>query len=142
MPPYMVIKKRADFLSANRGRRFAFPGFILLVHDRNDGDQTVRLGITITKKVGNAVVRNRIRRRFRELMRENLPEGGRPGADHVMIGREAALDMAYSELRSHVKRALEKAADDNDPGSRRPGGGHRGSRRKQPNSGKREEAGQ
>ena len=81
-----VLSKRADFLSANRGLRIARPGFVLLVNP-NSAEQ-VRYGITVTKKIGNAVVRNRMKRRFRELLREALPTSGLPAHDHVLIGRE------------------------------------------------------
>jgi ribonuclease P protein component len=87
MRGYSVIKKRSDFLAANRGKRYATPGFVLLVKDRQDDMPEIRLGITITKKVGNAVVRNRMRRRFRALAREMLTDKGKAGADHIRIAR-------------------------------------------------------
>ncbi len=108
MQPYAIMKKRADFLAANRGKRYAAPGFVLLVRDRRDDDPAIRLGITITKKVGNAVVRNRMRRRFRELAREMLATGGRPGADHVLIGRDGGIERDYGLLREELAKALEK----------------------------------
>ena len=70
------LTRRADFLAANRGRRAPMPGFVLLVRPREDGDPAIRLGITVTKKIGGAVVRNRMKRRFRSLAREILPENG------------------------------------------------------------------
>ena len=86
------------------------PGFVLLVHARTPiGDETMRIGITVTKKVGNAVVRNRIKRRFRALAREILPQHGWPGADHVLIGREAALTADWSTLREQLAKALAKS---------------------------------
>ncbi|NJM50092.1 MAG: ribonuclease P protein component [Sphingomonadales bacterium] len=105
-----MIKKRADFLSANRGKRFARPGFVLLVSDRRDDDPVKRLGITITKKVGNAVVRNRMRRRLRALMREMLEEKGKAGADHILIGREGGIEMDFALLRSDLHMALDRVA--------------------------------
>lgn len=108
MRGYDIIKKRADFLAANRGKRYATPGFVLLVHDRRDDDPAKRLGITITKKVGNAVVRNRMRRRFRELAREMLGQKGKAGADHVLIGRDGGIERDFSELRADMARALDK----------------------------------
>ena len=66
MRGYSVIKKRSDFLAANRGKRYATPGFVLLVRDRQDDSPAIRLGITITKKVGNAVIRNRAKRRLQK----------------------------------------------------------------------------
>lgn len=108
MSPYTVIKKRADFLSANRGKRYAAPGFVLLVHDRGDETADIRLGITITKKVGNAVIRNRMRRRFRALMRELLDDMGLPGADHILIGRKNGIEMDFDRLRHDLTRGLTK----------------------------------
>jgi ribonuclease P protein component len=115
MARYSVIRKRADFLAANRGRRFATPGFVLLVQDRRDSDPAIRLGITITKKVGNAVVRNRMRRRFRELARELLDTHGKPGADHILIGRNEGIERDFGELRADMLRALNKIANTTTP---------------------------
>ncbi|WP_294197418.1 ribonuclease P protein component [uncultured Sphingomonas sp.] len=104
------MTRRPDYLAANTGRRVPMPGFVLLVHARTPtGDETMRVGITVTKKVGNAVVRNRIKRRFRALAREILPQHGWPGADHVLIGREAALTANWSTLREQLAKALAKS---------------------------------
>ena len=108
VPPYEIIRKRADFLSANRGKRFVTPGFVMLVYDRRDDTPTKRLGITITKKVGNAVIRNRMKRRFRALARDYLGEMGRPGADHILIGRVTGIELDFGVLRQDVQRALKK----------------------------------
>ena len=108
MRGYGIITKRADFLAANRGKRYATPGFVLLVFDRRDDDEAKRLGITITKKVGNAVVRNRMRRRFRELMRELLGDKGKAGADHILIGRDGGIEKDFGELRADMAKALGK----------------------------------
>ena len=85
------------------------PGFVLLVRQREDGDEAIRVGFTVTKKIGNAVVRNRMRRRFRELARELLPAGGIPGADHVLIGRTSGIERDFGLLRQELAKALEKA---------------------------------
>jgi ribonuclease P protein component len=108
MRGYSVIKKRSDFLAANRGKRYATPGFVLLVKDRQDDDPAIRLGITITKKVGNAVVRNRMRRRFRALALEILGDKGKSGADHILIGRDGGIEKDFAELRADMARALDK----------------------------------
>jgi ribonuclease P protein component len=108
MRGYSIIKKRADFLAANRGKRYATPGFVLLVKDRQDEDPAIRLGITITKKVGNAVIRNRMRRRFRELAREMLADKGKAGADHILIGRDGGIERDFGELRADLIKALAK----------------------------------
>ena len=83
------------------------PGFVLLVRDRQDSDPAMRVGFTVTKKIGGAVVRNRMKRRFRALARELLPVAGQPGADHVMIGRSAGIERDFALLRSDLTSALE-----------------------------------
>jgi len=103
-----VLTKRADFLAANRGLRIARPGFVLLVNP--NGLDQVRYGITVTKKIGNAVVRNRMKRRFRALLREALPVAGLPGHDHVMIGRETGIERDFAKLREELAMALSRAA--------------------------------
>ena len=85
------------------------PGFVLLVRSRDDDDPAMRLGITVTKKIGNAVVRNRMKRRFRALARELLPETGIPGADHVLIGRAGGIERPFDQLRTELRNALAKA---------------------------------
>ena len=84
------------------------PGFVLLVRPRGDDDPTMRIGITVTKKIGNAVIRNRMKRRFRALARETLPEHGIGGADHVLIGRAGGIERDYASLAAELKRALKK----------------------------------
>ncbi len=85
------------------------PGFVLLVRPRGDGDETMRVGFTVTKKIGGAVVRNRMKRRLRALARELLPEGGLRGADHVLIGRDGGIERDFGLLRQELSRALDKA---------------------------------
>ena len=77
---------------------------------RGDEDPSIRLGLTVSKKVGNAVVRNRMKRRFRALARAILPQAGIAGADHVLIGRQSGIERPYAELAADLKRALAKAA--------------------------------
>jgi ribonuclease P protein component len=104
----VTLTKRADFRAANRGKRAPMPGFVLLVRPRGDEDETVRVGYTVTKKIGNAVVRNRMKRRFRALLRDTFPESAIPGADHVLIGRSSGIERDYASLSSELKRALAK----------------------------------
>ncbi len=84
------------------------PGFVLLVRPRGDADPLVRIGFTVTKKIGNAVVRNRMKRRFRALVRDVFPAHAVPGADHVLIGRSSGIERDYATLASELKRALAK----------------------------------
>ena len=84
------------------------PGFVLLVRDRQDGGPEMRLGITVTKKIGGAVVRNRMKRRFRALANEMLPEAGFAGADHILIGRAGGIERPYDELLAELSKALAK----------------------------------
>ncbi len=84
------------------------PGFVLLVRPRGDEDDVARIGYTVTKKIGNAVVRNRMKRRFRALVRETFPDHAIAGADHVLIGRAGGVERDYATLASELKRALAK----------------------------------
>ena len=86
------------------------PGFVLQVRDRADDDLTRRVGFTVTKKIGNAVVRNRMKRRLRALARDLLPTHGIAGSDHVLIGRTGGIERDYATLRDELTRALAKAA--------------------------------
>lgn len=86
------------------------PGFVLLSRDRADGDGVVRVGYTVTKKIGNAVVRNRMKRRMRELAREAFPAGARNGRDYVLIGREGGIERDFATLGAELAKALAKVA--------------------------------
>ena len=107
MTDLSIIRKRADFLAANRGLRVARPGFVLLA--RPNGGLGKRFGVTVTKKIGNAVVRNRMKRRFRELLRAALPEAGLADHDHVLIGREGGIERDFAQLRDELAAALARA---------------------------------
>lgn len=116
--PYSMMTRRADFLAANKGLRVARPGFVLLA--RGNEGQGTRLGITVTKKIGNAVVRNRMKRRFRALAREVLPVHGLPDTDHVLIGRDGGVERDYAALRDELIAALGRAqAGKGDPPRRK-----------------------
>lgn len=80
------------------------------MRDRKDGDALKRVGFTVSKKVGNAVVRNRMKRRFRALARDVLPDHGRAGADHVMIGRSGGIERDFALLRDDLLNALRRVA--------------------------------
>ncbi len=84
------------------------PGFVLLMRPRDDADETIRFGITVTKKIGGAVVRNRMKRRLRALVRELFPELGVRGADHVLIGRAGGVERDFGLLRAELVKALKR----------------------------------
>lgn len=115
-----TLTKRADFLAANSGIRNARAGFVLLT--RPNGGEGIRFGITVTKKIGNAVVRNRMKRRFRELLRAALPTQGLPDHDHVLIGRAGGVERDFHRMAEELAQALARAAQGRgDPaGGRRP----------------------
>lgn len=104
-----MLTRRADFLAANRGLRIARPGFVLLANP--NGGRGKRYGITITKKVGNAVVRNRMKRRFRELLRAALPVAGLPDHDHILIGRNRGIERDFDALEIELGQALGRATE-------------------------------
>ena len=84
------------------------PGFILQARNRGDG-AGVRVGYTCSKKVGNAVARNRAKRRLREIARDVLAREGRPGWDYVLIGRQGATaERPFASLTADLSRALLK----------------------------------
>ena len=102
-----TLRKRSDFLAAARGRKVPTPGFMLQIRDRKD-DGPIRVGFTCSKKVGNAVARNRAKRRLRELARLVLPLAGRPGHDYVLIGRPVeTANRDFAQMQSELREALE-----------------------------------
>ena len=120
-----VLTKRADFVAANKGLRNAKPGFVLLTR-ANDGHGT-RFGVTVTKKIGNAVVRNRRKRRVRELLRAALPVKGLSDHDHVLIGRAGGVERDFHTMADELDRALARAGEGKGdaPRGRRPRKGNR-----------------
>ena len=103
------LKRRAEFLrTASKGRKVAVHGLVLQALDRSD-DQVARIGFTVTKKVGNAVVRNRTRRRLKEAARLLLAEHPVAGHDLVVIGRDSTRSRPFAELIDDLRRALRRA---------------------------------
>ncbi len=110
--PIARLKKRAEFLRAARGRRAVTPGFILQGWDRGDGGEA-RVGFTCSKKVGNAVARNRAKRRLREIARLVLVDAGRAGWDYVLIGRAGETAIRdFAVMQADLRTALEKLHGD------------------------------
>ncbi|TCO71542.1 ribonuclease P protein component [Rhodovulum euryhalinum] len=103
-----VLRKRADFLRAARARRQGTPAFTLQARERPPGEaEGIRVGFTCSRKVGNAVARNRAKRRLREVARLVLPSHGRAGWDYVLIGRpEVTATRDFATLQADLKRAL------------------------------------
>ena len=101
---------RSDFLAAARGRRVHMPGFLLQIRDRNENGPA-RVGFTCSKKVGNAVARNRAKRRLREIARIVLADLARPGHDYVLIGRATVTaTRPFDQMLSDLRQALERGA--------------------------------
>ncbi len=99
---------------------------MLLVKQPAANRDGVRFGVTVTRKIGNAVARNRMKRRFRALLRETLPDQGIAGADHVLIGREGGIERDFAALRTELQAALARiAAGKGDP-PRKPKHGGKG----------------
>ena len=99
------LKKRREFLrAASRGKRAARPGLVLQALATEPG--SLRLGFTVTKKVGNAVVRNRARRRLKEAARLHLRDHPLTGVDLVLIGRDATRGRRFADLVEDLRRAL------------------------------------
>ena len=104
-----TLAKRADFLRAAQARRQSTPGVLLQARDRADGNARLRIGYTCSKKVGNAVARNRAKRRLREIARQVLPRAGRPGWDYVLVGRPGVTaERPFAEMLTDLTRALER----------------------------------
>ena len=103
-----VLKQRADFIAASHATRAGTPAFHLQARNRGDGGG-VRVGFTCSKKVGNAVARNRAKRRLREIARLVLPRHGRAGWDYVLIGRrDVTASHDFAAMQEDLIAALDR----------------------------------
>jgi ribonuclease P protein component len=127
-PAYAVLRKRAQFQAVARGGRFHAKAFSLQARRIGDGsdDAPARIGVTVTKKVGDSVERNRIRRRLREALRRAAPLAARPATDYVVVARRDALDASFERLIDELARAMRhldaKLGREPPPASRAGGG--------------------
>ena len=110
-PRPLLVKKlrsRKDFLRLTRARRVHSASFVLQSHDRSD-DAPLRVGFTCSKKVGNAVARNRAKRRLRELARSVFPVSGKIGHDYVLVGRANVTAITrFVAMQAELEIALQK----------------------------------
>ena len=107
--PIARLKKRPEFLRVARTRqKFVTPGLILQMREResSEAEMPVRVGFTVSRKVGNAVVRNRVRRRLREAAETIIPKYTPGNRDYVIIGRHQAFKLSFPSLLEDLERAL------------------------------------
>jgi len=115
------LKRRTDFRAAAAGMRAPSSAFVLQARRRTDADGT-RVGFTVTRQIGNAVERNRIRRRLRELVRLANAGSLQQGHDYVLIGRRGALSLAFDEMMRELDTALKRVHAQKPEGT---GGAHK-----------------
>ena len=107
------LKRRTDFQAAATGRRTAARGFVLQARRRAEKGPA-RIGFTVSRQVGNAVERNRVRRRLREVVRLAARGDMRSGHDYVLIGRRATLALPFEAMRRDFDTALGRLHDADD----------------------------
>jgi ribonuclease P protein component len=99
------LRQRAEFLAVAAGIKLPAAAFVLQARRRDD-DGPARIGFTVSRKVGNAVERNRVRRRLREAVRRSASRHMRPGHDYVLVGRRAALTYDFTRLTGDLEQSL------------------------------------
>ncbi len=105
-----TLKKRSEFLRLRGGARFATPSFVVETRPRPapSAGHAARFGFTVTKKLGGAVVRNRIRRRLKAAVALVAPGLAHADHDYVLVARPAALDRLFADLKKDLERALQR----------------------------------
>jgi ribonuclease P protein component len=101
------LRQRADFVAAATGAKAPTAAFVLQARKRGDSGP-IRVGFTVTKKVGSAVERNRVRRRLKAVVSRSATERMRPGYDYVLVGRRAALELPFDRLVEEFNGALRR----------------------------------
>ena len=104
------LKKRSEFLYVRNGHYQAKPNVVIQMRVQLEKTDTINVGFTATKKIGNAVVRNRCKRRMRELARALLPLYGKPGHNYVFIARAGTAKALWDDLYKDVEKALLRLA--------------------------------
>ena len=111
-PALHTLRNRREFLAVAKGNKQVRQGLVLQAISRKPDTRinatAIRFGLTATKKIGNAVIRNRTRRRLRALAHEILSAHGQPGYDYVLIGRAATKHRTWEGLRTDLRSALKK----------------------------------
>ncbi|MBT6204330.1 MAG: ribonuclease P protein component [Rhodospirillaceae bacterium] len=103
------LKRRRDYLRVAAARRKAvLPGMVVQALERDSDDSDVRAGFTASRKVGNAVRRNKARRRLKALADELLPSQGTPATDYVLIARHTTVERDFADLRDDLEKALQR----------------------------------
>ena len=112
---FAILRNRPDFLRAAQARRHGTAGFLLQARQRREdepAERPVRVGYTCSKKIGNAVARNRAKRRLREVARKVVPQLARPGWDYVLVARPGAtIARDFADLLADLTEALGRIHD-------------------------------
>ncbi|MBB4063843.1 ribonuclease P protein component [Gellertiella hungarica] len=113
------LKSRPQFLAVQKGEKRKGRTFLLEVLDRQEPETAARAGFTVTKKQGNAVERNRMRRRLREAVRLKAGFAMQPGHDYVIVARRDVLDVSFEQLTAQLLERIQSKPQPKRPGESR-----------------------